>query len=90
MNPNVILAVLQRKGIITETEAQAVSDYVATSPQSLYYPDAYRSIEELIGEPISDPILPLVDMTAKEEKPAEVTPVIPAPKAKKQADKKAS
>lgn len=88
MNPNTILALLERKGVITRDEAQKVSDHIAQSPQSTYYPDAFDAVTELIGEPISDPILPHVDMTAKEEKPADVKPVIPADTAKKVTDKK--
>lgn len=63
MNPNIFLALLERKGIITREEALAVADHVNTSAQSTYYVDAYKVLEEFIDGPKlapSAPILPRV------------------------------
>lgn len=48
MNFNAILAILQIRGIISETEAIAVAEHVAHAPQSTYYKDALEKISEVV------------------------------------------
>jgi hypothetical protein len=48
MNFNVILAIFENKGIITEDEAIAIAEYLAQSPQSTHYVDAQRDIAKLL------------------------------------------
>lgn len=84
MNPNIILAILERKGIITKDEALAAAEHVANSPQSTYYDDARHSIEEFItpagkDEPGTDRVKAALDAHKPAAKPEE---------AKKSTDKK--
>jgi hypothetical protein len=48
MNPNIILAILERKGIITQDEALATAEHVANNPQSTYYGDAQEAVRGFI------------------------------------------
>lgn len=50
MNPNLLLATLEHKGIITEEEASKLSEYIATSTQSTIYKDAQAAIKKLLDE----------------------------------------
>lgn len=55
MNHNVILTVLELKGLITREEAELLADFIANSPQPTYYSDAFETIKNII-----DPADPLV------------------------------
>lgn len=48
MNFNVLLAILEKKGIITNDEAYKIADYLQTATQSTFYKDAELAIDKLL------------------------------------------
>lgn len=51
MNLNIILAILEQKGIITEDEANKLADHISIATQSSYYKDAQEVIKKLLDIP---------------------------------------
>lgn len=48
MNLNIILAILEHKGIITEDEANKLADHLQVATQSSYYKDAQAVVKKLL------------------------------------------
>lgn len=48
MNYNIIFAILEHKGIITEDEAIKLSDHISIATQSSYYKDAQEVVKKLL------------------------------------------
>lgn len=51
MNHNLILAILEQKGIITEEEANKLADHLQVATQSSYYRDAQEVVKKLLDVP---------------------------------------
>lgn len=51
MNLNIILAILEQKGIITEDEANKLADHISIATQSSYYKDAQDAVKKLLDAP---------------------------------------
>lgn len=51
MNFNIILAVLEYKGIITEDEAKALVEHLTNATQSSDYRDAQASVKKFLSAP---------------------------------------
>lgn len=49
MNPNIMLAILEAKKVITAEEAKEISDYISTGVQSSNYRDAQDVIKKVLS-----------------------------------------
>jgi ElaB/YqjD/DUF883 family membrane-anchored ribosome-binding protein len=63
MNVNVIIAILETKGIITREEGEKVVEFINNKPQPTLLADAVDQVKELVSE--LAPILTDVERTAK-------------------------
>jgi uncharacterized Zn finger protein len=52
MNPNILLAVLEQKAIITEEEAEKLAEHLANATQSAYYKDAQNVVKKLLADAV--------------------------------------
>lgn len=50
MNQNMLIAVLQAKGIINEDEAYKLVDFLSNSPVPSYYKDAQAAVKKLLAK----------------------------------------
>lgn len=48
MNLNILLALLEEKGIIDGDEAERLADHLASGIQSTYYKDAQATVKKLL------------------------------------------
>jgi hypothetical protein len=48
MNPNVLLAVLQHKAVISAEEAEKLAEHLKSGIQSVEYKDEYERVKKLL------------------------------------------